>query len=401
LTVGNFGNELIEIIHSADSQVASFAIDIVTEKHWFELMPAIIKGLKKGAYFYHTKLAVLAMGEKAIPILMQNLQEETDNAKVVQLVKILAIIPSHKTEPHLLELAKGGNVVSRNSLAKALAIFALHFNFRPDFLRKLEKIALNEIKFITQLKEIAKNEQRQFVINEIIARITMLQTRFLYWFAILTKPAEIVPLISIILVSSRLEKAKAVEVLLTVSDKAEWGDAIENIFFNDADMNIEQPTMPIQECQDPWLVRVINYPNDLVPGITMDNMQKVFTLSAVELYAEVLFPLAQQTQLIDLVRDKIIFSQGDKANGLYIIVSGEVTIFRDDKEVAVLHENDFFGELGLLDEAPRSATAIGKTDGVLMFLDKNSFEALTDDFPEVLRAVMQVVLKYLRSYMGK
>ncbi|MBI3580273.1 MAG: cyclic nucleotide-binding domain-containing protein [Ignavibacteriales bacterium] len=61
-----------------------------------------------------------------------------------------------------------------------------------------------------------------------------------------------------------------------------------------------------------------------------------------------------------------VFFQGDPGLGMYIIQEGEISITiaeKDggEKELAVLSEGDFFGELALLDESPRSATAICRT----------------------------------------
>jgi CRP-like cAMP-binding protein len=62
-----------------------------------------------------------------------------------------------------------------------------------------------------------------------------------------------------------------------------------------------------------------------------------------------------------------VFYQGDPGWGMYIIREGEVSIRisegdGEDKELAVLTDGDCSGELALLDESPRSATAICRTD---------------------------------------
>jgi CRP-like cAMP-binding protein len=51
-------------------------------------------------------------------------------------------------------------------------------------------------------------------------------------------------------------------------------------------------------------------------------------------------------------------------------------------------KNDFFGELALLDNVGRSTSAIAKTEGVLLFLDKETFDCITIDLPELLKAVV-------------
>ncbi|MGB2869746.1 MAG: cyclic nucleotide-binding domain-containing protein [Bacteroidota bacterium] len=66
-----------------------------------------------------------------------------------------------------------------------------------------------------------------------------------------------------------------------------------------------------------------------------------------------------------------VFYQGDPGLGMYIVQEGNVAITISDKdsnerEVAVLTEGDFFGEMALLDESPRSANAVCKTDCLLI-----------------------------------
>lgn len=77
-----------------------------------------------------------------------------------------------------------------------------------------------------------------------------------------------------------------------------------------------------------------------------------------------------------------VFYQGDPGLGMYIIQEGEVSIRiaeheGEDKELAVLTEGDFFGELALLDESPRSASAVCRTDCSLIgFFRTDLFELI-------------------------
>lgn len=66
--------------------------------------------------------------------------------------------------------------------------------------------------------------------------------------------------------------------------------------------------------------------------------------------------------------NEAIFNQGDVGLGMYIIVRGEVEIICNPGRhvLAELQDGDFFGELALLDEAPRSATAVAKKPCVLL-----------------------------------
>jgi CRP/FNR family cyclic AMP-dependent transcriptional regulator len=77
-----------------------------------------------------------------------------------------------------------------------------------------------------------------------------------------------------------------------------------------------------------------------------------------------------------------VFYQGDPGLGMYIIQDGEVSITIAGKdghqrELVTLGEGDFFGELALLDESPRSANAVCKTDCMLIgFFRPDLFELI-------------------------
>jgi CRP-like cAMP-binding protein len=91
-----------------------------------------------------------------------------------------------------------------------------------------------------------------------------------------------------------------------------------------------------------------------------------------------------------------VFYQGDPGLGMYIIREGEVSIRisegdGEDKELAVLADGDFFGELALLDESPRSATAICKTDCSLIgFFRTDLFEMIEQKTDLGLKIVLRL-----------
>ena len=72
----------------------------------------------------------------------------------------------------------------------------------------------------------------------------------------------------------------------------------------------------------------------------------------------------------NFVTGEVIFREGDNSDVAYMIVSGKVEIFREASEksreqLAILEAGQMFGEMGVLDHAPRSASARALTDTVL------------------------------------
>ena len=91
-----------------------------------------------------------------------------------------------------------------------------------------------------------------------------------------------------------------------------------------------------------------------------------------------------------------VFYQGDPGLGMYVIEQGEVSVFLlgtdgTKKELAVLKDGDFFGELSLLDESPRSATVIAVTDASLVgFFRPDLFEIMEKVPGTGLKIVLKV-----------
>jgi hypothetical protein len=83
--------------------------------------------------------------------------------------------------------------------------------------------------------------------------------------------------------------------------------------------------------------------------------------------------------------NEIIFNQGDIGLGMYIIVEGEIHIVcgPENQILAELRGGDFFGELSLLDDAPRSATAVAKTACVTLSFFKPELLDLLNRDPQL------------------
>ena len=81
------------------------------------------------------------------------------------------------------------------------------------------------------------------------------------------------------------------------------------------------------------------------------------------------------------LESELIFDQGDEGQALYIVASGKVRTHRDnqpDNKFVDFGPGDFFGELALLEDAPRSTAARAVEDTVLLALFRTEFLALLE-----------------------
>ena len=91
-----------------------------------------------------------------------------------------------------------------------------------------------------------------------------------------------------------------------------------------------------------------------------------------------------------------IFSKGDTGDCLYIIKQGKVRIHDGAYTLAVLKENEVFGELSLLDAEKRSASATCEEDTSLLKLDQKSFYKILAKDQEVLKGILQMLCRRIR-----
>jgi len=101
-------------------------------------------------------------------------------------------------------------------------------------------------------------------------------------------------------------------------------------------------------------------------------------------------------------RGSIIMAAGDPTDSLYIILSGRLKVMMTDaegKEVifSILGPGEFFGEMGLIDDEPRSATVITIEPCELLAINKRDFKkSLAENF-EMTMAVMRGLVRRLRE----
>ena len=90
-----------------------------------------------------------------------------------------------------------------------------------------------------------------------------------------------------------------------------------------------------------------------------------------------------------------IFLEYECGTNLYIILEGfvKITKFTNDHEVllAMLKEKDIFGEMAILENSPRSASAIAVTKVTLLRINKQNFELYIKTHPEIARRIIQLL----------
>jgi uncharacterized protein YhbP (UPF0306 family) len=108
-----------------------------------------------------------------------------------------------------------------------------------------------------------------------------------------------------------------------------------------------------------------------------------------------------ELQPVNVSAGDVIVRQGAPADKIFIIVKGEVTVEREEAdgrvvELETLRDGQFFGELAILRDTPREATATAKTDVTLLAMRRDTFQRLvagslgaSEDFDQVIKQRME------------
>jgi CRP-like cAMP-binding protein len=94
---------------------------------------------------------------------------------------------------------------------------------------------------------------------------------------------------------------------------------------------------------------------------------------------------------------EVLFERGETGDEMYIIIEGEVDIKIDEKVVQTLGEGDFFGEMGIIDGSPRSATAVTSSECRLLPVNEKRFTFLIQQTPFFALHVMKEMADRLRT----
>ena len=107
--------------------------------------------------------------------------------------------------------------------------------------------------------------------------------------------------------------------------------------------------------------------------------------------------LAKVTEDMEVEEGKTLTREGASGSEFFVIVDGEVAVTKDGSEIRSLGEGDFFGEISLLEDRPRTATVTAKTPLRFFVLTRQNFRALLDKQPEIDEKVTTALEERLRT----
>jgi len=144
----------------------------------------------------------------------------------------------------------------------------------------------------------------------------------------------------------------------------------------------------------------------LAPDALIERMTLAPVLTKVPLFADLSEP--ETARIAEVARERtypknsVILFEDDPGDALYVVVSGSVKVVligEDGREVilSVLGVGDFFGEMALIDDEPRSAHVIAMEDAAMMVLRREDFHQRLREAPTIALGLLRTLSRRLRE----
>ncbi len=101
--------------------------------------------------------------------------------------------------------------------------------------------------------------------------------------------------------------------------------------------------------------------------------------------------VAQRADEVDIDPGREIVREGDFPYEFFAIREGTVEVKRGDQHLAEIGPGDFFGEMGLIDDAPRNASVIARSPVSAVVMTGQAFRQIDREFPEVAKTIRKAI----------
>ena len=133
----------------------------------------------------------------------------------------------------------------------------------------------------------------------------------------------------------------------------------------------------------------------------MARNTKIDQLRSVQMFSactdKELAQIARACDELAVEADAVLVEEGTAGEDFYLVGTGEAEVSRGGRHVATLGPGQYFGELSLLDDAPRNASVTARTPMTLIRLRRREFSAILDSWPGVAHKLLQQMARRLHE----
>jgi CRP/FNR family transcriptional regulator, cyclic AMP receptor protein len=108
-----------------------------------------------------------------------------------------------------------------------------------------------------------------------------------------------------------------------------------------------------------------------------------------------LVQLARVSEDLEVPAGEVLCKEGDVGREFFVIIDGEVEVTKNGKRLPVRGSSEFFGEIALLEQVPRTATVTARTPLRFFVLTRRDFQQLLRDNPGVELKILRAVARRL------
>jgi len=107
--------------------------------------------------------------------------------------------------------------------------------------------------------------------------------------------------------------------------------------------------------------------------------------------------IAQLADEVDLPAGKTLMKEGARGNEFFVLLEGEAEVQRHGQRISTMRGGDFFGEIALLTDHPRTATVTTSSPVHALVITDRAFRELMRSSPEIQGKVLQAVASRLAA----
>jgi CRP/FNR family transcriptional regulator, cyclic AMP receptor protein len=129
--------------------------------------------------------------------------------------------------------------------------------------------------------------------------------------------------------------------------------------------------------------------------VFIDHLQQVSLFAACS--RKDLQLVAKRAEEVHVAEGKTLVTEGETGHEFFVILSGTARVLRHGRKIATIGPGAAFGELALLEKAPRNATVVAETDMDLVVLGQREFAGIVDEVPGFARKLLAGMAHRLRE----
>jgi DNA-binding CsgD family transcriptional regulator len=127
----------------------------------------------------------------------------------------------------------------------------------------------------------------------------------------------------------------------------------------------------------------------------LDFLSKIDFLK--NLPEEVLESVASECLFKSLEDGEVLFEDGEEGNSMFVILSGGLTVFKHQTEIALRGMGEYLGEMALIESKPRSAKVVSSGGTQLLEITHDLFHSKLSTYPDTLMAIMKTLSNRARE----